>query len=170
MFHKEKWCNFFWRSPYFKWRTIVIINPRQSSFFLLKSTIFKYIFYVNSLPSTLSKSKKPISNIMLDCLFNSDSLLQIFIKNWFSCEKALVYWKPASMVPWCYFCEYASRARKDNSTLNLNVLHKTALNLVSQAQYKRISKKQFMFIFMATLKPTLFLDILFDPSSFSPQK
>lgn len=30
-----------------------------------------------------------------------------------------------------YFREDASRARKDNSSLNLNVLRKTALNLVS---------------------------------------
>ena len=43
-----------------------------------------------------------------------------------------------------------------------------ALNLVSQAQYKRISKKRLMF--RAALEPTLFLDILFDPSSVSPQK
>ena len=72
----------------------------------------------------------------------------------------------------CYldvvFREDASRARKDNSPLNLNVLRKTALNLVSQAQYKRISKKRLMF--RAALEPTLFLDILFDPSSVSPQK
>lgn len=50
---------------------------------------------------------------------------------------------------WCLdviFREDASRARKDNSPLNLNVLRKTAL------------------------EPTLFLDILFDPSSVSPQK
>ena len=66
------------------------------------------------------------------------------------------------------FREDASRARKDNSPLNLNVLRKTALNLISQAQYKRIGKKRLMF--RAALEPTLFLDILFDPSSVSPQK
>ena len=72
---------------------------------------------------------------------------------------------------WCLdviFHEDASRARKDNSPLNLNVLRKTALNLVSQAQYKRISKKCLMFC--AVIDTTLFLDILFDPSSVSPQK
>ena len=72
---------------------------------------------------------------------------------------------------WCLdvvFREDASRTRKDNSPLNLNVLRKTALNLISQAQYKRISKKRLMF--RAALEPTLFLDILFDPSSVSPQK
>ena len=65
------------------------------------------------------------------------------------------------------FREDASRARKDNSPLNLNILRKTALNLVSQAQYKRISKKRLMF--RAALEPSLFLNILFDPSSVSPQ-
>ena len=33
-----------------------------------------------------SKSKKPISNIMLDCLLDFDSLLQIVIKNGFPCS------------------------------------------------------------------------------------
>ena len=46
-------------------------------------------------------------------------------------------------------------------------MRKIALNLVSQAQYKRISKRRLMF--RAALEPTLFLDILFDPSSVSPQ-
>ena len=71
---------------------------------------------------------------------------------------------------WCLdviFREDASRARKDNSPLNLNALRKTALILVSQAQYKRISKKRLMF--RAALEPALFLDILLDPSSVSPQ-
>jgi hypothetical protein len=43
----------------------------------------------------------------------------------------------------------------------MNVLRKTALNLVSQAQYGRISKKKLMF--KAALEPNLFLDILFFP-------
>ena len=63
---------------------------------------------------------------------------------------------------WCLdviFREDASRARKDNSPLNLHVLRKTALTLVSQAQYGRISKKRLMF--KAALDPQLFLDILF---------
>ena len=81
------------------------------------------------------------------------------------------HWAIENQLHWCLdvvFREDASRARKDNSPLNLNVLRKTALNLVSQAQYKRISKKRLMF--RAALEPTLFLDILFDPSSVSPQK
>ena len=81
------------------------------------------------------------------------------------------HWAIENQLHWCLdvvFGEDASRARKDNSPLNLNVLRKTALNLVSQAQYKRISKKRLMF--RAALEPTLFLDILFDPSSVSHQK
>ena len=81
------------------------------------------------------------------------------------------HWAIENQLHWCLdvvFCEDASRTRKDNSPLNLNVLRKTALNLISQAQYKRISKKRLMF--RAALKPTLFFDILFDPSSISPQK
>ena len=81
------------------------------------------------------------------------------------------HWSIENQLHWCLdviFREDASRARKNNSPLNLNVLRKIALNLVSQAQYKRISKKRL--IFRAALEPTLFLDILFDPSSVSPQK
>ena len=86
-------------------------------------------------------------------------------------DAARKHWSIENQLHWCLdviFREDASRARKDNSPLNLNVLRKTALNLVSQAQYKRISKKRLMF--RAALEPTLFLDILFDPSSVSPQK
>lgn len=81
------------------------------------------------------------------------------------------HWAIENQLHWCLdviFREDASRAKKDNSPLNLNILRKTALNLVSQAQYKRISKKRLMF--RAALEPTLFLDILFDPASVSPQK
>ena len=69
------------------------------------------------------------------------------------------HWSIENQLHWCLdvvFREDASRARKDNSPLNLNVLRKTALNLVSQAQYKRISKKRLMF--RAALDPTLFLE------------
>ena len=69
-------------------------------------------------------------------------------------------WSIENQLHWCLdviFREDASRARKDFSPLNLNVLRKTALNLVSQAQYKRISKKRLMF--RAALEPALFLDI-----------
>lgn len=81
------------------------------------------------------------------------------------------HWSIENQLHWCLdviFREDASRARKDNSPLNLNIHRKTALNLVSQAQYKRISKRRLMF--RSALEPTLFLDILFDPTSVSPQK
>lgn len=81
------------------------------------------------------------------------------------------HWSIENQLHWCLdviFREDASRARKDNSPLNMNILRKTALNLVSQAQYKRISKKRLMF--RAALEPELFLSILFDPPSVSTQK
>ena len=81
------------------------------------------------------------------------------------------HWAIENNLHWCLdviFKEDASRARKDNSPLVLNIMRKIALNLVSQAQYKRISKRRLMF--RAALEPTLFLDILFDPSAVSPQK
>ncbi len=63
---------------------------------------------------------------------------------------------------WCLdviFREDAARARKDNSPLNMNVLRKTALSLVTQAQYGRISKKKLMF--KAALNPDILLSIIF---------
>lgn len=72
------------------------------------------------------------------------------------------HWSIGNQLHWCLdviFREDASRARKDNSPLNLNILRKTALNLVSQAQNGRISKKRLMF--KAALEPELFLKILF---------
>lgn len=72
------------------------------------------------------------------------------------------HWSIENQLHWCLdviFREDASRSRKDNSPLNLNVLRKTALTLVSQAQYGRISKKRMMF--KAALNPDILLDILF---------
>ena len=80
------------------------------------------------------------------------------------------HWSIENQLHWCLdviFREDASRAKKDNSPLNMNILRKIALNLVTQAQYKRISKKRLMF--RAALEPAL-LNILFHPSSISPQK
>ncbi len=74
------------------------------------------------------------------------------------------HWSIENQLHWCLdviFHEDASRARKDSSPLNLNVLRKTALSLISQAQYGRISKKRLMF--KAALEPELFLKILFSP-------
>ena len=52
--------------------------------------------------------------------------------------------------------------------LNWQAIHKIALNLVSQVQYKRISKKRLMF--RVAIEPTLFLDILFDSFFRFPSK
>ena len=56
------------------------------------------------------------------------------------------------------FKEDASHAKKDNSPLNLNVLRKTALSLLSKARYGRLSKKKLMF--KASLNPDILLNIL----------
>ena len=81
--------------------------------------------------------------------------------SWNIADSVRKHWSIENLLHCCLdvvFREDASRARKNNSPLNLNVLRKTVLNLVSQAQYKRISKKRLMF--RAALEPTLFLDIL----------
>ena len=72
------------------------------------------------------------------------------------------HWSIENQLHWCLdviFREDASRNRKDNSPLNMNVLRKTALSLVTQAQYARISKKKMMF--KAALNPEVLLNILF---------
>lgn len=112
-------------------------------------------------------------NAFIDELKKIYRLLQLLQqrKNFYNKKADYTIGLKQNQLHWCLdviFREDASRARKDNSPLNLNVLRKTALNLVFQAQYKRISKKRLMF--RADLEPTLFLDILFDSSSVSPQK
>ena len=57
------------------------------------------------------------------------------------------------------FREDASRARKDNSPLNMNILRKTALSLLNHAKSGRVSKRKLMF--RASLNPELLLNILF---------
>ena len=57
------------------------------------------------------------------------------------------------------FGEDGSRARKDNSPLNLNVLRKTALQMLKAADWGRIGLKKKMFI--ATLNPAKLLEVLF---------
>ncbi len=74
------------------------------------------------------------------------------------------HWCIENQLHWCLdviFREDYSRARKEHSPLNMNVLRKTALNLISQiqSQYHRISKKKLMF--KAALEPDLFIKILF---------
>ena len=56
------------------------------------------------------------------------------------------------------FREDASHAKKDNSPLNLNVLRKTSLSLLSKAKFGRLSKKKLMF--KASLNPDVLLNIL----------
>ncbi len=73
------------------------------------------------------------------------------------------HWAIENQLHWCLdviFDEDGSRAKKDNSPLNLNVLRKTALALCRNADMgKRVSlqKKRFR----AALDPLSFLDILF---------
>ena len=57
------------------------------------------------------------------------------------------------------FREDAARARKDNSPLCMNVLRKTALSLLNNARYGRMSKKRIRF--MAAMTPELMLNVLF---------
>jgi predicted transposase YbfD/YdcC len=57
------------------------------------------------------------------------------------------------------FGEDGSRAKKDNLPLNLNVLRKTALTLLKEADWGRIGLKKKMFI--AALNPDKLLQILF---------
>ncbi|MCI9080296.1 MAG: transposase [Lachnospiraceae bacterium] len=72
------------------------------------------------------------------------------------------HWSIENQLHWCLdviYIEHVSRARKDNSPLNFDVLQKTALTLVTQAQYGRISKKKLMF--KAALNSDTLLYILF---------
>lgn len=72
------------------------------------------------------------------------------------------HWSIENQLHWnldVIFREDASRARKDNSPLNLNVLRKTTLALVEKAKYGRYSKKKMMF--KAALNPQILIDILF---------
>ena len=73
------------------------------------------------------------------------------------------HWAIENQLHWrldVIFAEDASRARKDMSPLNLNVLRKTALALCNNADFGRrlsIQKKRFA----AALNPQRLLDILF---------
>ncbi len=96
----------------------------------------------------------------------SSSLTRYFITSLTTVEEfadaVRKHWSIENQLHWCLdviFHEDASRARKDNSPLNLNVLRKHALALVNQAKHGRISKKRMMFT--ASLDPDLLLDILF---------
>ena len=72
------------------------------------------------------------------------------------------HWSIENQLHWCLdviFREDASRAKKDNSPLNMNVLRKTALSLLNQAKSGRVSKKKLMF--KAALNPDVLLNVLF---------
>lgn len=72
------------------------------------------------------------------------------------------HWSIENQLHWCLdviFREDASRAKKDKSPLNMNVLCKSALALLNQAKYGRLSKRKMMF--KAALNPQILLDVLF---------
>ena len=72
------------------------------------------------------------------------------------------HWSIENQLHWnldVIFREDDARARKDNSPLNMNIFRKTALALVNQAKYGRLSKKKMMF--KAALNPQVLLDIIF---------
>lgn len=72
------------------------------------------------------------------------------------------HWSIENQLHWnldVIFREDAARARKDNSPLNMNILRKTALALLEQAKFGRLSKKKMMF--KAALNPQVLLEILF---------
>ena len=73
------------------------------------------------------------------------------------------HWSIENQLHWCLdvvFREDGAKNRKDNSPLNMNVLRKTALSLVTRTQHGRVSKKKLMF--KAALNPHILLNILLD--------
>ena len=74
------------------------------------------------------------------------------------------HWSIENQLHWnldVIFREDASRSRKDNAPLNLNVLRKVALFLANQVKSKKWSKKKMMF--RAAMNPQIMLDFLFPP-------
>ena len=71
------------------------------------------------------------------------------------------HWSIENQLHWCLdviFKEDSAHARKDNSPLNMNILRKTALSLLNQAKYGRLSKNKMRF--KAALDPEALLNIL----------
>lgn len=71
------------------------------------------------------------------------------------------HWVIENQLHWCLdviFRENAARARKNNSPLNMNILRKSALSLLNQAKYGRLSKKRIRF--KASLNPDVLLAVL----------
>ncbi|MCM1059430.1 MAG: ISAs1 family transposase [Eubacterium sp.] len=74
------------------------------------------------------------------------------------------HWSIENQLHWCLdviFREDASRARKDNSPLNLNIFRKVALTLIKNIKTGRISLNRLMF--KAALNTSLLEKILFSP-------
>jgi len=72
------------------------------------------------------------------------------------------HWSIENQLHWCLdvvFREDSARARKDNSPLNLNVLRKTALSLLKQADMGRIGLRKKMF--KAALNCSVLENIIF---------
>lgn len=70
------------------------------------------------------------------------------------------HWSIENQLHWCLdviFREDASRARKDNSPLNLNVMRKTALPLLKAADFGRIGIKKKMFRAALSIPSLLFI-------------
>ena len=58
------------------------------------------------------------------------------------------HWSIENHLHWCLdviLGEHASRAKKDNSPLNLNILRKTALSILDRVKLHRTSKPKKMF-------------------------
>ncbi len=71
------------------------------------------------------------------------------------------HWSIENQLHWCLdviFREDAARTGKNNSPLNMNVLRKSALSLLNQAKYGRLSKKRMRF--KASLNPDVLLSVL----------
>ena len=71
------------------------------------------------------------------------------------------HWSVENQLHWCLdviYNEDRAKNRKDNSPLNMNVLRKIALSLVTEAQYGRLSKRKMMF--KAALNPNVLLNII----------
>jgi predicted transposase YbfD/YdcC len=63
-------------------------------------------------------------------------------------QAARAHWGIENQLHWCLdviFREDASRAKKDNSPLNMNVMRKTALPLLKAVDFGRIGIKKKMF-------------------------
>ena len=71
------------------------------------------------------------------------------------------HWAIENQLHWnldIIFREDSAHMKKDNSPLNMNVLRKIALALLTKAKYGRLSKRKMMF--KASLNPEVLLKIL----------